>query len=509
MPDALVDLAVEDRPLAVAILAVGGQGGGVLADWLVDLAEGEGWVAQSTSVPGVAQRTGATIYYLELVKPRDDRQPVLSLMPTPGDVDLVVAAEWMEGGRAMLRGLVTPDRTTLIASTHRSLAVAEKAQPGDGVADPAVVTAAAGFAARRVIAFDMATLAERAGSVISATLFGAIAASEALPFPRQAFEAAIRARGLGVEPSLRAFAAGYDAALQPAAPPARTPAKRVPALPAAAGHPALDRLLQRIRDELPAACQGMAFAGVKRLVDWQDPAYAEAYLDRLRGLAALDSTDCGFAFIIEAARQLAVALSYDDVVRVADLKIRAGRFARIRREVAAADAQIVRLTEFMHPRVEELLGALPAQLGAAIEARPGLCRLVGRLVGRPRRVRTTSVGWFLALYLVAASRRWRLGSLRHGRELAHVEAWLAQAEAQVVRDYALAVEILKCRRLVKGYADTHARGGAKFDQVLAAARRLAGRPDAADWVRRLRQAALADEEGTALAGALATVESFL
>ena len=49
------------RPLSIAVLAMGGQGGGVLVDWIVALAESQNWIAQSTSVPGVAQRTGATI----------------------------------------------------------------------------------------------------------------------------------------------------------------------------------------------------------------------------------------------------------------------------------------------------------------------------------------------------------------------------------------------------------------------------------------------------------------
>ena len=49
------------RPIGIAILAMGGEGGGVLADWIVDMAEHEGYPAQSTSVPGVAQRTGTTI----------------------------------------------------------------------------------------------------------------------------------------------------------------------------------------------------------------------------------------------------------------------------------------------------------------------------------------------------------------------------------------------------------------------------------------------------------------
>src|ERR1700756_4988998 len=97
--------------ISVAILAMGGQGGGVLADWIVALAESEGWIAQSTSVPGVAQRTGATIYYGEMIRPREGASPVLSLMPVPGDVDVVIAAEMMEAGRAMQRGLVSPERT--------------------------------------------------------------------------------------------------------------------------------------------------------------------------------------------------------------------------------------------------------------------------------------------------------------------------------------------------------------------------------------------------------------
>ena len=50
------------QPIKIAVLAMGGEGGGVLADWIVDLGEANGYIAQTTSVPGVAQRTGATIY---------------------------------------------------------------------------------------------------------------------------------------------------------------------------------------------------------------------------------------------------------------------------------------------------------------------------------------------------------------------------------------------------------------------------------------------------------------
>lgn len=186
-----------DKPISIAILAMGGQGGGVLADWIVGLAESQGWMAQTTSVPGVAQRTGATIYYLELLPAREGRHPIFALMPTPGDVDIVLAAELMEAGRSVLRGLVTPDRTTLIASTHRALAVGEKEKPGDGIGNPEVVVEATDFAAKRIIAFDMDTLAAKNGSVISASMFGALAAAGVLPFPgrhsRRPFAAAEKA----------------------------------------------------------------------------------------------------------------------------------------------------------------------------------------------------------------------------------------------------------------------------------------------------------------------------
>jgi indolepyruvate ferredoxin oxidoreductase beta subunit len=73
-------------------------------------------------------------------------------------------------------------------------------------------------------------------------------------------------------------------------------------------------------------------------------------------------------------------------------------------------------------------------------------------------------------------------------------------------DYALGVEILECRRLIKGYSDTHDRGLSKFDRVLSGVALLEGRDDAADWLRRLREAALLDEKGEALDGALRTIE---
>jgi len=499
-------LTAADKPIGVAILAMGGQGGGVLADWIVALAEAEGYFAQSTSVPGVAQRTGATIYYVELIRPTTGRNPVLSLMPVPGDVDVVIAAEMMEAGRAIQRGLVSPDRTTLIASTHRALSVLEKAKPGDGRASTAAVQTAAEQVSRRFLSADMQALAERSGSVISASLFGALAASASLPFGRAAFENTIRGAGVGVDASLRAFAAGFDAVRTPSnRPPPEALLPAAPAPQAASGLAAeraeFSRALRRIDEAFPTPAQTMLRHGIKRLVDFQDVAYAHEYLDRVARLIALDDTAQTFALTTEAAKQVAVAMSYDDVIRVADLKTRASRFARVRSEVAATPDQLVGMTEFFHPRFEEACATLPTKLGLALENSVAMRRLLQPLFRNGRRLRTDRLSGFLPLYAIAGLKKYR----RRLREQAHLATWLALVETTTRSDYRLAVELTKCRRLIKGYSDTHARGLSKYDRVVGALPLLAGREDAADWVRRLRDAALADEDGKLLDGALATI----
>jgi indolepyruvate ferredoxin oxidoreductase beta subunit len=500
------------RRISIAILAMGGQGGGVLADWVVALAEAQGWAAQSTSVPGVAQRTGATIYYIEMAPIRTGAQPVFALMPTPGDVDVVMASELMEAGRSVLRGLVTPEQTTLITSTHRAFAVAEKENPGDGVGDPAVVSIATEFAARRLIAFDMEAVAKAEGSVISAPMFGGLAASEALPFDRAAFESAIRASGTGVASSLRAFATAFDRTRQnPVEAVRRFPDKRFAAMPDTAGHPELDRLVARIRTTFPESAQPVLFAGVRRLVDYLDPDYALEYLDRVGTLFDTDRAHGGetrrFAFTAAAAKYVAVAMAYDDVARVADLKIRDSRRARVRVEVTAAEDTLVATTEYFHPRADELCSALPKRWGEWIEGRLPIFKALDRVVNRGRRIRTNTVTGYLALAAVASFRSRRRGSLRHAREAAHREAWLTVAAQAVETDYALGVEVLTCRRLVKGYSDTHARGLSKFDRVMSAVPALAKRDDGAVWLDRLKRVALADEDGTGLNGMLKTVAS--
>lgn len=498
-----------DQIIKLAIMAVGGQGGGVLTNWIEECARANDYAVQATSVAGVAQRTGATIYYIEMA-PAGEKPPIFSLMPAAGDVDILIAAEMMEAGRAIMRGFVTPDRTTLIASSHRALAVSEKTVPGDGIASTEEVVAAAEIAAQRLILFDMDAMAVESGTVISASLFGALAGSGTLPFPRDSFEAAIRASGRGVDASLTAFSRAWDAA-QAGTTQLPEPVRSEAPGDTPHGPATLLEDWRKLTDRvtaLPAPARDMAMAGLRSVVDFQDVAYGDEYLARLEAIAQRDSDEREFALTVEAAKYIAKAMAYDDVFRVADIKTRSSRFARVHSEIQPADGARITITEFMHPRAEELVGMLPAGLGRRVSASPSAMRLIDRLFNRGRRVRTDRLLPFLQLYVMGGLRRWRRGTLRHANERDHMERWLETALAHVDSDYDLAVEMLRNRRLIKGYSDTHTRGLSKYDRVMSGAAMLAGRADAADWTRRLREAALMDEKGEALEGALKTVRSF-
>lgn len=488
--------------IKLAILAVGGQGGGVLTSWIESVARAQGYAAQATSVAGVAQRTGATIYYIEMA-PMGDTMPVFSLAPTSGDVDIMIAAELMEAGRAIMRGFVTPDRTTLIASTHRALAVSEKMVPGDGIANSEDVFEAARLMSDHLIMFDLDRMASENGSVISASLFGALAGSGALPFPREAFEDAIRASGKGVEASLRAFDAAFSRAKSGSVAPEA-------AAPKPAGKIKARGPETQLRDwtALETEAQSlspMAVLGLQKVVGFQDIAYGREYLERLRKFQALDPSNT--TLIEAAAKYIANAMCYDDIIRVADLKTRKARFDRISNDMNPGESPI-RLTEFFHPRGEEIISLLPAGLGRWIEARPRLNGWIDRRLNKGRRIRTHRLSGFVMLYVLGGLRRTRRKSLRHAVEQAHLDEWQSACLELAKDDPAAAAELLACRRLVKGYSDTHARGLSKFARVLEAARLVYGRDDAADWIARLREAALRDEKGEELEGAIKTVRSF-
>ncbi len=518
-----------DRPIALLILALGGEGGGVLHDWVVDTALAAGLPVQGTSVPGVAQRTGATSYYVEMMATASARSPVFCLAPTPGRIDLLVSSELLETARAIERGLADPDLTTSISSTSRFLTVAEKSQMADGRYDPANAIEAIGAMSREAILFDMAAETQAAGTVISAVMFGAIAASGVLPLARAQCEATIRAGGRGAQASLEGFRRGYEAVSRAR----ETPAVRASdgaleqagAAPADVANEARSAAREAPADTsiaaphepatpgaaLPAALAELLALGAARMRDFQDDAYADEYLARMQRLVDAEraSGDMAFAVSRTAARFLALWMAYEDVIRVADLKSRPERIARVRREVGARDDEPIVVREFLKPGVDEIAAILPPSLAGRLLA--WARRRARTTFSEGVQLATTSVHGSLALRTLAALRPLRRRSSRFLAEQAAIERWLDALLAVLARatagDAALAREIAECPRVLKGYGETHARGRRSFAMLMDTliAPPLASGECAADRaaaIRRAREAALADPEGRTLAAAL-------
>ena len=298
--------------IKLAILAVGGQGGGVLTNWVTDLARRGGYLAQATSVAGVAQRTGSTIYYIEMARD-EGRAPVFALTPSPGDVDIMIAAELMEAGRAIMRGFVTPDRTTLIASTHRILATTEKVVPGDGrvEADPVLAGSAAerpprdlprsGSSGRRGRKRDLrqplrGARWQRRPAVRSSALRG----DDPRLGPGRGGKPAGLRRGIrwsggvarrGRPPSGRGAAAGDGRARTRVGPDAGAAPDGPDAVLAEW------RDLSRRLDRLPDPLRPIARRGLAKVVDYQDVRYGAEYLDRLDLALKADSEDRGWTLL--------------------------------------------------------------------------------------------------------------------------------------------------------------------------------------------------------------------
>jgi indolepyruvate ferredoxin oxidoreductase, beta subunit len=459
--------------VSLLIPAVGGQGGGVLSEWLVDAALLDGFLVHGTSIPGVAQRTGSTTYYVELYTERGAEEPAFSLYPVPGALDVLVAPEFLEVGRMIELGFVSPSRTVVIASTHRLLSIHEKIATGRAIYPQEGLRRAAETAARRLVAFDALALAREHGTEANAVLLGALAGTGVLPVAESAFRQAIERKGVAVRSNLAGFELGLRLVSEGGAAGRVMAGAGASALPEAEGRadtpaPAIT-LPADIRSQveaMPREVHEIVVRGVLRLIDYQDVAYAREYLERLQPFVPAAVTAASTEVASVVGRYLALWMSYEDAVRVADLKTRASRFARIREDARAGRAEIV-VTDYLKPDLDEIWGVLPDRL-----VRP-LARWAQRRWphGRPtlgQHVRTTTVSGFLRVWLLARLKPLRRISYRAREEHARIARWLEAVRTCAALDTALAVEMARAAQIVKGYGDVRRRMLALHEQLVAA-----------------------------------------
>ena len=512
MEKAGADTLSKQQPKTINIIlaALGGEGGGVFTNWLIEVAEANNWLCQSTSLAGVAQRTGATIYYIELfpTQAKEDRKPVMSLFPSQGDIDIAVSSEIAETGRMLQRGFVTPDKTTLISSSHRVYGITEKSDLADGTMDSSTVVELANKYSRQFISFDMAELANKHNSVISSAMFGALAGANVLPFAKQSFSDVITNSGKMVATNLSVFEESYTQAQQIVAgdkPDSKTPQVEIFTpetaavttarfcLPSATSEKGA-LLLERLKCDFPVSTHELIHQGLIRVLDYQDFAYATQYLDELSEVLALDTGAEQYKLTTITARYLALWMSFEDIPRVAQLKVRATRMSEIRTEVKAAEGQIIHVTEFFRPRAEEICAILPRALGSAMLSNRWSRRLIELFAGG-KKLRTDSLVVYLVLRTMGSFKHIRRYSLGYHHEMKIIRGWLYQIKEQVAANPQVALEIALCGRLVKGYGGTRERTSKQVSVICQNA--SANEYISAEYIAKLRNAAMADDTNEA------------
>jgi indolepyruvate ferredoxin oxidoreductase beta subunit len=456
------------RPVSLLICALGGEGGGVLTGWLVNAARQGGYAAQATSIPGVAQRTGATTYYIEVfplpLAALGGRKPVFSLNPVPGALDAMVSSELLETARQMGNGMSSPDRTVVITSSARALTTQERMQLGDGRVESEELLGVVRKFSREHHVLDMNAVAKECGTIVSAVMLGAIAASGVFPLTRDDYENAIReGGGASAQASLRGFAKAFEICRL-----------------------GRDTTSRESEGPRPRVKPGVTELGRARLVEYQGEAYAQLYEERLERIkhAGADETTMN-----ETARWLALWMAFDDIIRVADLKSRTSRFDRVRREVKAKDDELVRIYDHFKPGAPEFAALLPPSLAGKVARQKW---------SLPIKLGAHTFTGMLALRILAALKWLRPKGSRYAAEQAMIEKWLDGIVEGTKRDWRLGHEIALCGRLIKGYGTTNERGKQNLLHVLDHLARGADPQAAARAIADAREAALADDAGKAL-----------
>ena len=474
-------------PVKILICAMGGEGGGVLMNWIVKAAWNKGYPVQATSVPGVAQRTGATTYYIEIlpqILAPGFPKPVFALIPTSGEVDLLIATEAAEAARAAGNGFITPDRTHLIASTSRAYLMPEKMAMTDGRIDNKRLRIILDKSARKSVLFDANQAAKESGAIVNSVMLGAIAAADLIGVGLEDFAEAIKGEGKAVNSNLAGLKKGYAIA------------KGEYELSEEVVN--INPLSQKyVNKDFPESVLPTLHHAINRLTDYQSKSYANSYLSRIHQFKNYDGP-----LLETVAKQLALRMSYEDIIRVAQVKVRAERFTRIKDEAKNSKDDILVITDFFKPGVAEISDILPTSVGKRLRAWGEKNKRMDNF-GFGMEVQTTSITGFLKLWILAKLKWWRPKSYRWKVEQGNIDDWLGMISSASLLDFRFANEVTELSRLIKGYGSTHRRGMANFttiiDHIVKPILKDGKLPDGAvDKLRLARNAATKDPEGSDL-----------
>jgi indolepyruvate ferredoxin oxidoreductase beta subunit len=460
--------------IKILIPAIGGQGGGVLTEWIVQAFFLEEYDAQGISLPGLSQRGGSTVYYLE-AHPRPDSEEksiIFAQFPVPGEVDIILAQEFLELGRALELGYGS-DKTTIVTSTHRVYSTLEKMPIGSGIySDENLRKIAVGFSSK-VIELNALELSKVNGMdelAVNGILLGALSASGAIPIDKKSFIRSIEMVGVAVNASLKAFEVGWDYAHSSSDSNIESSAKwnsfikeRADKLDDKEKQEYLARI-SNIETEYPENLREILAESVYRLMDYQDMDYADTYLSEVKIINEIDNNTKGTGYKLTElyAKNLALLMSYEDGVRVAELKIKSERFKRIREEMRLRDDQVFHVIDYLKPDAEEIYGLLPNALVAPVLSFTQT-RLFKKIWRRKKPLTmeqtpvTNSFSGYLTLWSLAKMKFLRPRSFRYKKEYRLITRYIESINKYASYDYKLACLVAKSAQMVKGYGKVRRR----------------------------------------------------
>ncbi len=216
-----------------------------------------------------------------------------------------------------------------------------------------------------------------------------------------------------------------------------------------------DEPVPSLPENLPADAAPVVSDAIARLIDYQGPSYAQLYVDRLKRFVGRPGVDA--ADLNDIARLMAARMSYEDPIRIAQLKLAEHATAAVPAPASAAGDR-------KRFRIDELIGALPA-----VAAEPVLDAL--EWVGwthAPVSIKYSAANRFgvRRLKIEAGLKRWRLFSIRYGKERVWVERWLHMIDRALTKQPQAASAIIRTADMIQGYGSVYRHGLADWHAII-------------------------------------------
>jgi len=252
---------------------------------------------------------------------------------------------------------------------------------------------------------------------------------------------------------------------------------------------------------LPDSASPIVSDGIHRLIEYQGAAYAKLYVDRLRRFVGKRGVDD--AMFGEIARLMAMRMSYEDPIRIAQLKL-----AEL--ETDTGDSRARSADDVRKFRLDELVDVLPAVVAEPVLDGLDWAGWLHKTVSI--RFSTTSWWGIRRLKIEASLRRWRRFSVRYSKERLWVERWLHMIDRGLIKQPAAASTMVRTATMVQGYGDAYRQGLADWHAIIDGLAKptfdgVLPLEDLAGAVAEARAAALPDPRQAALKRSIAEIRA--